>query len=771
MLICTKVFFFGRGCFHRSAFLILLLAGVSLAAAQPEPLQKIDSRLKRDAGLATSEMAQAVQARAAQPDAKIAPMALPRQAGNYHVQVRVDRFDEAVRQQLQSAGLEIEAAFRGLLSGYVHPKNLETLARVSAVTTIAPEYPPILNAVQGEGPAALRIVQDNERVIPFDGSGIKVGILSDSFAAVSEATPSISDIDGDGIAEVLATDSQRDGDVPAVVELLSDINDDSVSDEGRAMAEIIHEVAPGSELAFASAFLSKASFASQIVELAEIGCQVIVDDVGYFASPIYQDGIVSQAVTEVVENHDAVYLTSFGNAGRHALESQYFDSNPNAQDGLTAKFPTGNDFHEWLPNDAGNQVFVPIDIAADTEVFFILKWQNPYSGMLGPGASTDYDLYIFSQDGSETGPAPQTLIEFSNNYQGTAETPQGDAVEITRIKTLDARQTVYLTVNKHHGEAVPFHLHILARGNFSVPEWVMRGNSLAAYGQPLSPDALGVASVNAMEALSHGEEQIHPHRIDPAHYSSHGGLIERFYSPSGAPLDPPLRYLKPDVTSIDGVRTSFFGREVENRGFVFYGTSAASPQLAGVVALMRQANPALSAREVMEQVKLAATDVNLPGWDALTGDGLTYADDAVDYALSPRDSDEPDDEDRAGLAAGSVIVTDDLWTLDDLSGGRDADPANGRLLAIQWNLPLGNVVDYHVYVEASGGAMQYLGRSGNAFTQTFEWAPNAERVARAFAEGPQFGQSYRFLIYAIRNGQPPLGPYPASGVVLFEQNS
>ncbi len=79
------------------------------------------------------------------------------------------------------------------------------------------------------------------------------------------------------------------------------------TDEGRAMLQIVHDVAPGASLAFNTAFLGTANFAQGIVNLANSGSKVIVDDVIYFAEPMFQDGIIAQAVDTVKGNGVAYF--------------------------------------------------------------------------------------------------------------------------------------------------------------------------------------------------------------------------------------------------------------------------------------------------------------------------------------------------------------------------------------------------------------------------------------------------------------------------------
>ena len=60
------------------------------------------------------------------------------------------------------------------------------------------------------------------------------------------------------------------------------------------MLQIVHDIAPGASLSFATAFLGEASFASNIHALANAGADIIGDDIIYFNEPFYQDGLVAK---------------------------------------------------------------------------------------------------------------------------------------------------------------------------------------------------------------------------------------------------------------------------------------------------------------------------------------------------------------------------------------------------------------------------------------------------------------------------------------------
>lgn len=59
------------------------------------------------------------------------------------------------------------------------------------------------------------------------------------------------------------------------------------------MTENLHDVAPESAIAFHIAFLGQADFTQGIEDLQSADCQVIVDDIIYFAERFFQDSIIA----------------------------------------------------------------------------------------------------------------------------------------------------------------------------------------------------------------------------------------------------------------------------------------------------------------------------------------------------------------------------------------------------------------------------------------------------------------------------------------------
>ena len=129
------------------------------------------------------------------------------------------------------------------------------------------------------------------------GAGVKIGVLSD------------------GVTNLAV--SQSTGDLGPVTVLPGQTGD---GDEGTAMLELIHDIAPGAQLYFATASPTITQFAQNIRDLRTAGCDIIVDDVFYFVETPFQDGqtlastttnggVVIQAVKDVTAA-GALYFSS-----------------------------------------------------------------------------------------------------------------------------------------------------------------------------------------------------------------------------------------------------------------------------------------------------------------------------------------------------------------------------------------------------------------------------------------------------------------------------
>jgi hypothetical protein len=141
--------------------------------------------------------------------------------------------------------------------------------------------------------------------LSVNGTGIKVGVLSDSFNDLGAAAD-----EADGAPPPAA-------DIDVIKDLAS-----GGADEGRAMMQIIHDIAPGASLAFYTAFDSEQDFANGIPALAAAGCKVIVDDVSCYDEPFFQNGVVAQAI-QTVEAAGVTYVSAAGNDASNRCQAAW----------------------------------------------------------------------------------------------------------------------------------------------------------------------------------------------------------------------------------------------------------------------------------------------------------------------------------------------------------------------------------------------------------------------------------------------------------------
>src|ERR1700730_895815 len=169
-----------------------------------------------------------------------------------------------------------------------------------------------------------------------DGTGVRVGVLSDSFDCAPGPFAS-------GQNFTRAGQDAVNGDLPLGVRVLADLHtvpDSECTDEGRAMMQIVHDVAPGTSLSFNTAVTGEEDFAAGILALANDGAKVIVDDVEYFDEPMFEDGVVADAVDQAAARGVA-YFSAAGNEGRQSYQSAFRASGRKGLAGLRPNFDPG----------------------------------------------------------------------------------------------------------------------------------------------------------------------------------------------------------------------------------------------------------------------------------------------------------------------------------------------------------------------------------------------------------------------------------------------
>ncbi|MGH7788837.1 MAG: S8 family serine peptidase, partial [Candidatus Binatia bacterium] len=543
------------------------------------------------------------------------------------VDVRFRTLTDDVIAQARRLGLEIEHASRryGRLAGWIAPAGLAALAALPEVTVVHPLYGAATAAGSVVSQADASIGADTARAtFAVDGSGTRVGIVSDSFHLRRGGT-----VQGSGCDAVLSGSvSQASGDLPSAVTML-DNGPAGGSDEGTAMAELIHDLAPGAELLFHSGFPDEAACAEGITALRACGSDILVDDLIFFAEPMFQDGIIAQAADAAVAD-GAAYFAAAGNTGGSGIDAAYRDALTEDDEDEAL---SGNDLHDFGAGDR----FAAITIPNGCGVRLVLQWNEPFSAPLGDGASTDLDLYLLDAEQPDA-----SVVTSSVSTQGCASTEgaaSGDPLELVAYRNgTGAPRTVYVAIDHFCGtEDLRFRLAVFRFGcGLTAPLAFEPGlfESAQIYGHAA---AAGVAAVGAVfyAEIDSGGEATPPSgpQLDVEPFSARGGALPIYFDAAGAPLaGAPLLRVKPELAAPDGTNTTFFGVDSpfdEDTHPNFFGTSAAAPHAAAVAALMRSANPGLDSPTLLALLRATAQDVAEPGPDSFAGDGLIDAAAAV----------------------------------------------------------------------------------------------------------------------------------------------
>ena len=456
--------------------------------------------------------------------------------------VLVDAITRGDPKQLQSAlmavGLEHAATFANDVGGWLPIDQLEAGAARSEVLSLRAAMPRTrAGAVTTQGDFAQRsdVLRAN---YALSGAGVTVGVLSDSFNCYAQYAGHLPTTGAGGYAQNgftadYATDVST-GDLPSNVDVLEEPNPNNggcmnygapdqlpFSDEGRAMLQIVHDVAPSASLVFRTADNSEADFATGIGAVANAGATVIADDVGYFDEPFFQDGIVAQAIDSVWAQGVA-YFSAAGNDGSLAYQntSPQFNSLQNS----------GNQSGEYLLNfdtsGATTATSMPVTIPGMPPgdfVAIVVQWDQPYvtGAPNSGGATSSIDVCVSGSGGDQI-----TSID-GQPACTLANTLGVDPVQIMIIANpansgaTTAQETINISIGLANGTPAPHRIIVAVEddGLGSTIDPSLATNSPTLQGHPGAAGAAAVGSAFYFTTPRCGTD---PAQMDA--FSSLGGL-------------------------------------------------------------------------------------------------------------------------------------------------------------------------------------------------------------------------------------------------------
>ncbi|MGI4824317.1 MAG: S8 family peptidase [Janthinobacterium lividum] len=468
------------------------------------------------------------------------------------------------------------------------------------------------------------------------GTGVRVGVMSDSFNALQGAAADITS-----------------GDLPAAgVQVLQDLTaKDDGTDEGRAMCQLVNDLAPGAALAFSSVFYGEGNFAQQIIDLADPtkgNCKILTDDIAYYSEPFFQDGVIAQAINQVVAQRGVAYFSAAGNEGDQSYENntpQFVQATIGTAAAARLNFDVSG---------KTTDVTQRVTLANGREFHPVLEWSDPF--YTTNGVKTDLDMYLIAVKNGIAG----DTIAASTDDNIANQTPVENTIDFTNDTRTSGTTTFDLVIVRYGSTAVPARIKYVDYGTIdysstTAPEWQTHSPTLVGHA--------AAAGAQAVAAVNYAEQRV------AEYYTSKGGAIPFLFGPTGTPLNPVQTRQKPDIASVDGTDTSFFGSDnlassdTEGNGFPnFYGTSAAAPHAAAAAALLRQAEPTLTPTQVYARLVGSARLIGTSATDPLTGPGLLDAFTAIygqpTVAIPPL---------AEGLEQGALPVN---WRVNSTGAGR-----------------------------------------------------------------------------------------------------
>ena len=445
------------------------------------------------------------------------------------------------------AGGRVEASFGRLIEARVPAHGLATLGASKAVRFARDPLRPELDSIGGQGVAVTAAA--GWHAAGYTGTGVKVAVIDGGFGGLSRR--------------------QAEGDLPRSAKRVDYCAQGAFDglmavEHGTAVAEIVHEMAPGAELHLICAD-NLVGLARAAAYARSHGISIVNHSVSWFntsrgdgsggaATP---DAIVAEARAAGI-----LWVNSAGNRGQQHWSGTFTDVDADG-------------WHEFAPGDEGNTVtFGKYEGAC-----IRLKWDD------WPVSAQDYDLHLVRIDPTALD-GRGAIVASSRNAQTGSQPPTEQlcfsnpgarvsfAVEIVRVSgTGSPRLDLFISPG-------PDFEHQVAEGSITEPA--------------SSPAALAVGAVCWL------------------------GDVFESYSSRGPTIDGRS---KPDLVAPADVSSATYGGFKTCGGSGFAGTSAAAPHVAGAAALAKQLNPTFGPAELQAFLESRAFDLGVPGRDELFGIG------------------------------------------------------------------------------------------------------------------------------------------------------
>lgn len=512
----------------------------------------------------------------------------------------------------------------GIIEGYLALDRVRSVVASPLVAAVKP-----IDLLRQRGDSVGSVANAAEDVLRsldlsqfrgLTGAGVRIGVISDGV---------------DGLATSVST-----GNLPGNVAVLVP-GDGS---EGLAMLELIHDIAPGAQLFFASGSNGEAAFAASVAALIDNQVDIIVDDLpGLTAESWFMDGPAALAYQSAVAGGVTVF-SSAGNRGNDGYEAPT-DFVPN----ILLPGGIAGTFHSF---DGTGDFMQTVTLAPSvTSVELGLQFDQAIGQVV-----SDVRLWFFRPDGTVIGSTERdnnSPLENDPLDTRTLNGPAGGSFQIAVELVEGPAPTRIRWQNIGSGDRLRDTIEHL--GNPGVRNTTHNPGHSAAE---------GVISVGATRQTNLNEKTA----------DSSVGVVFRTLAPSGALLPVAVERGGVSVLGLDGVQTSVPDYAI------FNGTSAAAPNVAAIAALLLESDPELTPAGVLQALTGSARDIGAVGFDEQTGAGVVDALGAFGAASG--------DSYLVGLLSSEYVVVNDT---NDTVAGVAGTEVSLRSAVIEANSPGSNL--------------------------------------------------------------------------------
>jgi len=367
----------------------------------------------------------------------------------------------------------------------------------------------------------------------------------------------IIDVGFDHLTEAIAS-----GDLPSSVYThdYTGTGLESGTNHGTDVAEIIYDMAPKAEL-----YLWKVADSVDLENAKDnaisYGIDVINHSVGWFNFAFYDGTGTICDIAADARDHDIIWVNSAGNDADSHWQGSWYS-------------PDGD---WWLDFSAGDEINDLGTISQNARIKIWMTWDA------WPNDAEDYDLFLYKIEGGTV-----TEVASSENYQ-TGTQPPREAIYYTVPTT-----GVYgFAIKRYDAPGAPdIEVFIAIEGSSMSLQYVTHSSSLP---DPANDEKVVTVGAIGVPYWTTGPQE---------YFSSQGPTNNSKYAFSRT---------KPDIMGPDRVSTSGYGS--------FWGTSAASPHVAGYAALLRSQHPDWPAWQVENEMFSTAIDMGTSGKDNIYGYG------------------------------------------------------------------------------------------------------------------------------------------------------